>query len=126
MSVMLWKGGLRYVLKADTRPTPKPAKKRPAVKRGMEVAAVCMITPALKTQQETMSDQRRPSRSAMTAAPRAPKKVPADRIETIWDDWLDVTSRSPWSFIYPVEKRFIQYLSHVSNSLRQWRREHTP
>jgi hypothetical protein len=45
----------------------------------------------------------------MGAAPRAPKKVPAERIETIADDWLDVTFSWPVLSRYPVEKVVAQY-----------------
>ena len=75
----------QYLLRADTRPTPKPAKKRPATNIGKCVAAVCKITPKMKTQQEAIKAKRRPIRSATGAAPSAPKKVPADKIDTTSD-----------------------------------------
>jgi len=73
------------ILNAETRPTPNPAKNLPAVNIGISVAAVCKMTPNAKTQDETIRAQRLPSRSAKGAAAKAPKKVPAERIETIWD-----------------------------------------
>jgi hypothetical protein len=48
------------------------------------------MTPNENTMEETIRDQRRPIRSAIIAAPRAPKKVPAERIETISEVWEDV------------------------------------
>jgi hypothetical protein len=42
------------------------------------------------------------------AAPRAPKNVPADRMETIAEDWLEVMLRCPVASLYPVEKRSCQ------------------
>jgi hypothetical protein len=36
----------------------------------------------MKTKHEAIKDHLRPKRSAMIDAPNAPKKVPADRIET--------------------------------------------
>jgi hypothetical protein len=98
----------RYLLKADTRPTPRPAKKRPATNIGNAVAAVCKITPNMKTQQEKINDQRRPSLSAMGAAPRAPKNVPADRIETTSDCCDAVMFRWPVESLKPVENSFSQ------------------
>ena len=68
---------------AESKPTPKPAKKRPAVKRGIWVDAVCKMTPKQKTKVETIKPKRRPTVSANGAAPRAPKKVPAERMDTI-------------------------------------------
>jgi hypothetical protein len=76
-------GALWRLLKAETKPTPKPAKNLPATNIGICVAAVCRMTPNENMIEETIRDQRRPIRSAIIAAPRAPKKVPAERIETI-------------------------------------------
>jgi hypothetical protein len=67
----------QYLLRADTRPTPKPAKKRPATNRGRLVAAVCRMTPKMNTQHDAIKEKRRPIRSATGAAPSAPKNVPA-------------------------------------------------
>jgi hypothetical protein len=65
------------LLIAEMRPTPKPAKKRPAMNRGILVDAVCKTTPKLKTKPTaTMRPIRRPSMSAHGAAASAPKKVP--------------------------------------------------
>lgn len=36
-----------------------------------------------------------PKKSAVGAAVRAPKKVPAERIETIMDDWDEVIAGRP-------------------------------
>jgi hypothetical protein len=74
----------RHLLNAEIRPTPKPAKKRPAMKRGCSVDAVCRITPKLKTMPaETIRPKRRPRRSPNGAAVSAPKNVPADKMDTI-------------------------------------------
>jgi hypothetical protein len=85
ISVLLSLYSSGYSLNAETRPTPRPAKNRPARNNGMAVAAVCRMTPNIKTQLEAIRLQRRPMRSAMGAAPRAPKKVPAERMDTIAD-----------------------------------------
>jgi hypothetical protein len=65
------------------RPTPKPAKKRPARNMGIAVAIVWRTTPRLKTQVEIIKAGRRPRKSARRGDARAPKKVPADRMETM-------------------------------------------
>lgn len=75
----------------------------------MEVAAVCRMTPRVKTSVELMRLHRRPTKSATGAAPRAPKKVPADKMETIVADWDEVTVNWPWLFLYPVENKASQY-----------------
>lgn len=67
---------------AEIKPTPTPAKKRPARNSGRDVAAVWKTTPTLKIQHDTMRPQRRPMLSPSNGDARAPKKVPADRIET--------------------------------------------
>ena len=72
-------------------PTPKPAKKRPATNMGMAVAMVCRMTPKVKTTVETMRPSRRPRMSPVGEAVKAPKKVPAERMETISEDWLGLT-----------------------------------
>lgn len=77
---------------AERRPTPRPAKKRPATKRGIEVEMVWRTTPKQKTKLSMIIPHRRPTVSAIGAAPRAPKKVPAERRETIIDDSEEVTS----------------------------------
>jgi hypothetical protein len=81
------------LLVAEIKPTPKPAKKRPARKRGILVAAVCRMTPKINTIVETMRPKRRPIASATGAAVRAPKKVPADKMETMVADCEAVTSK---------------------------------
>jgi hypothetical protein len=45
---------LAGVLSAEIKPTPNPAKNLPARNSGMEVAAVCKITPKLNTQLEAI------------------------------------------------------------------------
>jgi len=89
---------------AEIKPTPKPAKNRPATNRGIAVAAVCKTTPKMKTSVEAIRPNRRPKISATGAALRAPKNVPADRIETIVADCEAVMLRLPWPSIKPVEK----------------------
>jgi hypothetical protein len=61
----------------------------------MEVAIVCRTTPSTKTPFDAMRPQRRPMMSPTGAAPRAPKNVPAERIETMAEDWLEVTFNWP-------------------------------
>ena len=75
------------------RPTPRPAKKRPAMNIGRAVETVCKMTPRLNTKAEDEnSPHRRPRISAEGAASRAPKKVPAERIETISESCSAVIS----------------------------------
>lgn len=62
---------------------PSPAKNLPATKRGIAVAMVCRMTPNVNTTLWKIMAQRRPIMSATGALNRAPKKVPAERIETI-------------------------------------------
>ena len=62
---------------------PRPAKNLPATKIGMCTAAVCKITPNVKTPVLKIIAQRLPRISARGAEKRAPKKVPAERMETI-------------------------------------------
>ena len=78
--------GGRFVLSADIKPTPKPAKKRPATNRGIAVEAVCRMTPKQNTVIVIIKAIRRPMKSPNGAANKAPKKVPADRMDTIKDD----------------------------------------
>lgn len=49
------------------------------------VAAISKMQPIMKTAQPMMMVQRRPMKSATSPAIRAPKKVPADRMDTIND-----------------------------------------
>jgi hypothetical protein len=80
------------LLIAETRPTPSPAKKRPAMNKGWLVETVCKITPKLKT--NPIADMRpilRPRISAHGAARSAPKNVPADRMDTIRESSLAVS-----------------------------------
>jgi hypothetical protein len=105
--------GSKCLLKADTRPTPKPAKKRPATNMGNLVAAVCKITPKLNTQQDAIKAKRRPIRSATGAAPSAPKNVPADKIETTSDVWPASMFLCPLESMKPVENSSCQYLGGI-------------
>jgi hypothetical protein len=92
------------LLNAEIRPTPNPAKKRPATKRGIEDEAVCNITPKQNTTRLTISASLLPRKSARGAAARAPKKVPADKIDTIREYCAAVISGRPVAgFLYPVE-----------------------
>lgn len=61
----------------------------------MAVEMVCKITPRQKTTIVTINPYLRPKKSAVGAAVRAPKKVPAERIETIIDDCEDVIAGRP-------------------------------
>lgn len=96
------------ILNAEIKPTPNPAKNRPATNIGIALAAVCKMTPNVKTQEDTINDQRRPIRSAIKAAASAPKKVPAERIETISDCCDAVIMGVPSAFLFPVENSFNQ------------------
>ena len=79
----------------ETIPTPKPAKTRPTTNRGRAVAAVCMATPAQKMMTARTTDHRLPRKSAVGAASRAPKNVPADKMETTRDCWDEVMAQTP-------------------------------
>lgn len=83
------------VLSAEIKPTPKPAKKRPATNNGMAVEAVWRMTPKQNTRTVIIKAIRRPIKSPRGAANKAPKKVPADRMDTIREDWADVMSGRP-------------------------------
>jgi hypothetical protein len=85
------------LLKAEMRPTPKPAKNLPATNNGMAVAAVWRMTPKVKTPVDAIKPHLRPRISPIGAALRAPKKVPAERMETIVDFWVEVML-GRWSF----------------------------
>jgi len=98
-----------YWLIAEIKPTPKPAKNLPATKRGIAVAAVCKMTPKIKTNVDATKPNRRPIRSAIGAAVRAPKNVPADRMETIVAVWEAVVFKWPVLSLYPVENLSCQY-----------------
>ena len=74
----------------ETIPTPNPAKNLPATNNGISTEAVCRMTPKAKTHRPIQSAMRLPVQSATGAANRAPKSVPADRIDTIKDDSLEV------------------------------------
>lgn len=68
--------------------------------KGWEVAAVCIITPRLKTiAVDRKMPMRRPKKSATGAAVKAPRKVPRDRIETIKDSSLGSMAGSPSSLV---------------------------
>lgn len=95
---------------ADIKPTPYPAKKRPAIKSGCEVAIVCRMTPRLKTKAvDKIKPILRPKKSAVGAAVSAPRKVPNDRMETIRDSWPELMPGSPSASVYPVENVSFQY-----------------
>ena len=79
---------------AETKPTPKPAIKRPATRRPNPVEAVCRATPRRKTAQPEMMVKRRPIKSARSPAMMAPKKVPADRMEVMRES-LDASRAKP-------------------------------
>lgn len=66
-------------------PTAKPATTRPPTRSPTEAEAVWRMTPTVKRPQAITMDMRRPMASAKYPAKRAPKKVPADRIEVIND-----------------------------------------
>lgn len=68
------------------------------------------MTPKVKTPVEAIMPHRRPKRSPIGDAPSAPKKVPADRSDTIVDFCVDVMFGKPsFGSIYPVENSFRQY-----------------
>jgi hypothetical protein len=79
------------LLRAEIKPTPYPAKKRPAMNRGCDVETVWRMTPKLKTiPADSIRPMRRPRKSPTGEAVRAPKKVPAERIETMRESWAAV------------------------------------
>ena len=84
----------------ETIPTPQPAKIRPTTKRGIAVAATCMATPTEKMATARTTQYRLPRKSAAGAAKRAPKKVPADRIETTRDCWDEVMAQPLAAALY--------------------------
>jgi hypothetical protein len=100
--------GIKHILRAEIRPTPNPAKKRPARKRSRPVEATWRMTPKMKTKDEATSDRRRPMLSASKGDARAPKKVPAERMETTAEDWSGEMLGLPLVSVYPVEKSFCQ------------------
>ena len=79
----------------ETIPTPQPAKTRPTTKRGRAEAAVCMATPAEKMRTARTMDHLLPRKSAVGAAKRAPKKVPAGKMETTRDCSDEVIAHIP-------------------------------
>jgi hypothetical protein len=68
---------------AETKPTPKPVMIRPTAKTATVLEAIWITTPIANTTQPVIIVVRRPIQSERSPARRAPKKVPADRIETI-------------------------------------------
>lgn len=92
---------------AEMRPTPRPAKNLPATNIAwLPDATVCRMTPRLNTiRQLLMMPHRRPKLSATGAAKRAPKKVPAERIETMRDSCEAVMVP-----LFPVENESCQLL----------------
>jgi hypothetical protein len=73
------------MMMAETKPTPIPAIRRPGTRSATVVDATCNATPREKTAQPRMIVVRRPNQSAREPAISAPKKVPAERMETIKD-----------------------------------------
>lgn len=69
----------------------------PAVNKGIFEALICSVTPKAKTMVAIIKEGRRPSLSPTGAANSEPKKVPAERIDTIWDDCDGETFDSPVS-----------------------------
>lgn len=68
----------------ETKPTPIPAKKRPAMNVDLLNAPVCNATPRLNgIIAEVMIPHLRPSLSATIPAIKAPTNVPTERIETM-------------------------------------------
>jgi hypothetical protein len=72
---------------ADTNPTPNPAIKRPATNSPRLLEAVCKTQPIPYTTHPRMTVVLRPNQSARSPARMAPKKVQADRMETMRDLW---------------------------------------
>lgn len=66
------------------------------------------MTPKMKTNDETIKDNRLPSLSAIGAASRAPKNVPADRMETTCDVWEASMFKWPVESLKPVLNSFCQ------------------
>ena len=54
-----------------------------------------MATPAQKMTTARTTDHLLPRKSAVGAAKRAPKKVPADKMETTRDGWDEVMAHTP-------------------------------
>jgi hypothetical protein len=78
----------------EMMPTPKPAMRRPTTRRGIVVDTIWRMTPTLKIKQAPMMDGRRPIMSASEPAKRAPKKVPAERMD-VTRDFCDVEMLKP-------------------------------
>jgi hypothetical protein len=70
---------------AETKPMPNPAIRRPGIRTPTLEEATCRMTPSEKMVHPAMIVARRPIQSATEPAIRAPKKVPAERIETMRD-----------------------------------------
>jgi len=92
------------ILIAEMRPTPNPAKNRPATNSGMAVETVCKTTPNENTHKVAKSPSLLPMKSASGAAANAPKNVPADKIDTIRDDSDAERAGFPYSSAEPVVK----------------------
>jgi hypothetical protein len=73
------------IIIALTKPTPTPAIKRPGTSSATEVDVTWRMTPREKMPHPAMIVDRRPIQSAREPAKRAPKNVPAERIETMRD-----------------------------------------
>jgi hypothetical protein len=70
------------MMTAETKPIPKSAVRRPGIR---VEEATCRMTPGEKMVHPAMIVARRPIQSAAEPAIRAPKNVPAERIETMGD-----------------------------------------
>lgn len=70
---------------AEMNPTPNPQMIRPAHMTPRPVEAVSRMQPIVKMKQPLMMVVRRPMKSAISPAMRAPKKVPQDRMDVVKD-----------------------------------------
>ncbi len=73
------------MMTAEIKPTPNPAIRRPATMTPIVVDTVSRMHPIVKMKQPMMMVNRRPMKSARSPAMRAPKKVPAERIDVVKD-----------------------------------------
>jgi hypothetical protein len=91
----------------------------------MLVDIVWRTTPKIKIIVSHIRAHRRPRRSASGALVKAPRKVPAERIETITDCCEGETLRLPVESIYPVENRFFQYLDNDQVDAKEGRSQNS-
>jgi len=73
------------MMMALTNPTPIPAIRRPTTRTETADEATWRIAPTIIIPQPDIIVMRRPIQSARDLAKSAPKKVPADKIETMRD-----------------------------------------